>query len=331
LSAEPDRIAVRDLLAEYLYGGRLSSEDSITVSGPRYAGYNSRVFKVACPQLPSVCALKFCLVARTLEPDSASARHQFTTLKKIARATPAGNHLRVPAPVFLIEDQGVLLTEWVSGKNLSDIFFSIGCSRRRADHLIKQAAAWLYYFHAANRRSPGTLDTANKLGIIARHETVKDPIFAYCHLLLRQLAEASGAMVLPRSWVHGDFKADNLIFSRKRVFGLDIHAKHKHVVINDIAEFLNQIELDLTPWRCPQLYSYKTSLFQTFITRYCGNIRAASLRQMELALTWFRAYKLLHRWNIVCSRRYDPLRSYLFARQYRSAVAAITRDLESFL
>jgi hypothetical protein len=46
----------------------------------------------------------------------------------------------------------------------------------------------------------------------------------------RRSAAAAASIDLKRSWLHGDFKTDNLIVSGQRIVGIDLQIKHENAV-----------------------------------------------------------------------------------------------------
>jgi hypothetical protein len=283
--------------------------------------------------LPYPCALKLCLKTRTAESDPEVARRQFATLAKVARAIPANDDYRVPRPHLLMKPEGAVLMEWVAGKRLTEKLFVFGGSSQRAQVLLESAAAWLRNFHAGHPQPPSILDAGEKLDNLDEmweHDAVKGRFFDHSRSVLMQSADAATSIALPRSWVHGDFKSDNLIFSRGRMFGVDVHAAYDGIVMYDIAAFLNHIELNLNRWKHPQLWFYKLRLFRHFVERYLEGSRI-SFEQARLPLAWVRLYMLLSGWERIRTGMKGSLRGRFLERQYRAALVRVSLELEECL
>jgi thiamine kinase-like enzyme len=193
-----------------------------------------------------------------------------------------------------------------------------------------RAATWLREFHAARSLPPRKLDTDEKL------ETI-DRIGKRCghnHMLFQQAQAAlhrherqARSIALSASWVHGDFKPDNLILSKEAIFGIDIHARSEGNVLYDIAQFLNGFDLNVSSWRTPQLRFHTHDLFDHFVKCYLDDSNM-TIEQVAAPLYWVRLYMLLYGWRDIGMTMRGSLRGCFLRRQYRQATARALLDLE---
>jgi aminoglycoside phosphotransferase (APT) family kinase protein len=292
------------------------------IKGPISVRDNSHLFHAECSHYPTPLAVKLCLRPHTLQPDQDSAQQQYEALCRAWDAMGTDPELSVPRPYNVRADSGLLAVEWVSGATMTERLFSWHCNRTRAQQLIARAARWLRRFHACGALPPGTLDVDEKLVFVREMETrrsVSDPIFARSLSLLRGSAAAAGAVTLERSWLHGDFKSDNLIVSSERTVGIDVQLRHENPVVYDLAPFMNYLELRLwhpSGWR---LLAARNLLGSTFLETYCGG-RADAI---ALPLAWIRLYLLLGEWYTARSHAASPVRGFVLDLCYRSVAERI--------
>jgi len=131
-----------------------------------------------------------------------------------------------------------------------------------------------------------------------------------------------GEIDVPVSWVHGDFKTDNIMTSVDRAVGIDTGANFENVILLDLSHFLNQLELSLFDPRSIRMLSKRQTLVDRFKGGYGGFTESE-----EMCLTWFRLLAAIRLWaEHQCQEksilhRYDNLR-------YRYLVRSLIRDLQ---
>ena len=208
----------------------------------------------------------------------------------------------VPEPYFLYEQRGLVAMEWIPGKDMTTRLLS-GCTLSEAEQMMHRAAEWLHCFHVAGRLPPGRLDVEDKVeqvnGELGHSPLARDPVFSRALQCMRETAADAGTVVLDRSWIHGDFKTDNLIVTGERTIGLDIHTRMENVVFYDIAPFLNYLDLKLLHPRAWRLWRSRTRLVEAFLIRYGINGSDAAM----LSLCWVRLFSLLSVWDGVARRQ----------------------------
>jgi hypothetical protein len=231
-----------------------------------------------------------------------------------------------------METDAALLVEWIQGEKLSDILFGLGCTKGNAYSLVEQAAIWLRSFHAARSLPFGMLDTDLKLHKIEgmyNDRLVNDKTFKRGFSVLTASAKPASEVETPRSCGHGDFTTDNLIMSNGAVVGIDIHDINDGLVIEDIAQFFNQMEIDMRLWKSPQLRHHRYALFRIFMDTYLAG-SGVSLERISFPLTWIRTYTLLKGWHNLYIKKRGLAHKFFLEKVYRSATDIVLRDLENF-
>jgi hypothetical protein len=209
---------------------------------------------------------------------------------------------------------------------MTDLLFSWGCTAARAQQLIGQAGQWLKVFHSAHVLPRGYLDVDEKLALtrhIERDRSVRDRVFRRAVTVLRRSAGAAAAMPLARSWLHGDFKSDNLMISGSRTVGIDLHLRHENAVVYDLAPFLNYIDLRLCHPSGWKLLHSRERLHATFLNTYF----AATPEDVVLPLAWVRLYLLLAEWYTAHSSAGSSFRARLIDACYRSVASRVCRAI----
>jgi tRNA A-37 threonylcarbamoyl transferase component Bud32 len=296
------------------------------VTGPLAVRQNSRLFQARCPQVDGALAVKICLRPHTDAVDSRAAQGQYETLGRVHRAMGGRAELSVPAPCLVIPEAGLVASEWVQGQTIAALLFSWRCSGTRARELVARAARWLRRFHACHTAVPGCLEVEEKLQFITGLQAgsgVRHPLFNEAVACLQDSAGAAAAVLLERSWVHGDFTADNLMIAGPRTLGIDVDVRFENSVIHDLAPFLNHLELRaFHPGGWPRALSLE-DLGRTFVESY-GSATGGAI---ALPLAWLRLCMLLQGWITARRNAASPLRARFTDLSFRTVAARLVRSL----
>jgi len=161
----------------------------------------------------------------------------------------------VPRPYLLDRERALLAIEWIDGVMMTASIASWRSGAVHAHGLMGQAGTWLRHFHRAHPLGNGSLDVAEKLRHLSEYDgsaLAQESVFAQGVAELRRSAAAAASINLERSWIHGDFKTDNLIVSGQRIVGIDVQSRYENTVAYDLAPFINHLELTFcqpTVWR----------------------------------------------------------------------------------
>jgi hypothetical protein len=272
-------------------------------------------------------AVKICLRPGTTEADREAAQRQYETLLRVHDAMGDGGEHSVPRPCLLLAEQALLATEWVAGQSMTALVFSWRCSSTKAATLVARAARWLRHFHACHRLDPGPLDAGEKLAFLSQLQGAMpgNARFARAVEALRASAARASNTPLERSWVHGDFTADNVMVAGARTVGVDIDVRHENTVIHDLAPFLNYLELRVfhpDGWR--HAFSVER-LSRTFVEAYFQGPGGG----IATPLAWLRLYLLLQGWLTARSKPGRFLRSSAVDVSYGTVASRLLKVLES--
>jgi serine/threonine protein kinase len=231
----------------------------IVVRGPVRSGRYSDIYRARVPGMDTELAVKCLVDPATGEPDRATAQRQFEAFDRVHHAMPANARFRVPRPYLAVPNDGLVVVEWISGRSMTEMFLSRDLTLAQARALMRRAAQWLRCFSDSGMAPAQSLDIAEKLdaipsmeALLGRHRSAQEAFAA-----LRLHAERAGALALTTSWLHGDFKTDNLLVDADDTVGIDLHVRHQNAVTHDLAAFLNHWELTIChprawrwrPWR----------------------------------------------------------------------------------
>ena len=199
---------------------------------------------------------------------------------------------------MLCESRAELVTEWVDGDSMTGAIARHPLSFENAEHLCMLAGKWLAAFHGAHVLASGPLDIHGKLGQVdemLRDTPVRSVNFDQAVEFLTMSAIDAARASLPRSWIHGDFKLDNMLVATDRVVGIDVQAAFENVVVHDLASFLNHLSLLLLGPRFLRLRLAQAHLLDTFCRSY-GLDRGYDV---AFALRWSMLFQLLQVWTEV--------------------------------
>jgi len=239
--------------------------------------------------------VKICIDDATGSPVPEMAVAEFGALARVHEAMGAGR-FSVPEPMVLREQAAEIAIEWIDGLTLRQELARRPFSVANAERLCSLAGQWLNAFHGARVLPPGALDLDDKLAQVhamAEARPVPDRLFRSAVEFLCEAAALAGRPRLPRSWIHGDFKPDNLMVSGDRVVGVDVHASFENVVVYDLASFLNQLSLFL----CSPRFVLLRISWDRLRTVLCREYGLDADPAVRLALQWVMLFQLLDMWQ----------------------------------
>ena len=235
---------------------------------------------------------KLPLLPGTTRPDSARAESEYQVLVGLQSRFAQDHEYGTLFPVAYLGESGLLITRRFDGHDL------LRCLRPRTllDHC-RHAGTWLRRLHDA---CPGSCDEG-PLGAADRIDSLQQSYRALFagHPAVRAAYEklsdeAAGLETRPfrRTWNHGDFKPENILFDGRKYVGMDMLLRDRAPVLYDLASFLNHLLLAGRTFR----YRYVRVLYkqaeQQLLTGY-GDMDDSDRR----AIRWLQSYFLLHYWG----------------------------------
>lgn len=321
--------SIRKTLEARLGSGEESGEVACVVTGPKFQLENSNIFYAECSAYPVPLAIKQCFGPGRAGPAGADARSQFDALRQVSERMADDGGFTVPTPFDLIEDAGLLITEWISGRPLTGLLTDPRTPFAYKLDYVERAGRWLRNMHAAHMLSPGPVlvdDMLDQLTAImagpSRHlffakvmGKVMDDLVA--------VAASVREVDLPRSWLHGDYKPDNVLIASDRTVGIDLELKFENCVVFDLAHFLNHLSLACYRPKGLLLLPREPGLAAAFLTGY-GN---ESLRAQPLALAWVRLHGVVRLWRSRAGTMSSAARAYYLSWCFQRVAAQVSREL----
>lgn len=284
----PNEQNIREWLADELNEG----PSAVTVYAVDLNRRYSRIFKAVAPALPHPVAVKVCLDPDTSLPSRSSAADQMDALNKAVNS--AGPPCRLPRAYKLLVERGCLVTEWIDGQPLDKLWRF----RKRPSEIVaecKKAATWLRNLHQRGYVGHEQFDASGWLRRLSKDigdaspEFKELPIVRGALSLLFDSQKAVSSDRLAVSWIHGDFKPGNIVIWGRDVTGLDLHLRHKEVVLRDISSFLLELHLMAMEPGHITLLPIERPLEDAFLVEYFEGKPpfAAQWAKLHLALsTW---------------------------------------------
>jgi len=323
-ASSPSPLPDADAIGEVVRRG-LGSAGSITVRGPVRTGRYSNVFRVAVDGLATELAVKALIDPESGGPDAATALRQYDALRRVHDAMAGNDGLRVPRPFFVAPAEGVVAVEWIAGASMTETLLSRATSVDDAHALMRRAAAWLGCFARAGRVETVPLDVRNKLDAIASLDAALGgfPPARQAFAALRAHASDAGNVALETSWLHGDFKADNLLVDRDNTVGIDLHIRHRNAIVHDAAAFLNHWDLTVCDPRAWRWRKWRKELARSFL----HTLDSSYLGDKRVAFAWIALHVMLGNWNEFTRRRRNSAKHLYLQFCFRSIVRRMTREL----
>ena len=282
----------------------------------------SRVYRVALEG--RVIAVKECLDGAGT-PDPANARREHAALCALARATQeAGCAPLGPLPLVLCDDVAAFAMTWAEGRPLTQAVLDRRTTLAHAGSLGEAAGTWLRRFHGLAATDASTHDFTDRIdyaaGIAGR--APRDRLLARASHVLAELAARAAAVAMPRSWIHGDMKSDNLIVGAGATLGLDVQLADRNTVVYDVAPFLNHLALLALSVKGVLRRQALHALRDGFLRAYSDEAA-----QWNLPIAWLRTYLLMQ--ASAPAARGSALRRAIAAWPTRRALAGALHELEA--
>ena len=275
---------------------RSLAQPGVTIDRLLTARDNSLIYEARVGDEPArKLAIKCCLVPGTRKVDSVTAQAQFDALGRAHAALAAiGAHDAVPRPMALAPAFGAYAMAWIEGRTLTQLLRHEARLPVALDAM-RKAGRWLALLHQAGPMRIGAPDMASKIEFVAemQRRAHSRPAISRGLALLAQTKSQVAATPACLSWLHGDFKTDNLMVTAQGVVGIDVHLGLENSVENDIAQFLNHFELSVMTRSMRRLRPANGDLVTAFVR---GHHDAGVAHGVEL-LAWLRLWTALTAWH----------------------------------
>ena len=276
-------------IASRLAAGEAGATPTVSVE-PVSATNNSRTFRLTAPDLDRD------LLVKATDPDKAA--EEYRALEYVAARFGPGRY-RVPQPVTLLADEGLLCMTWVDGRLARDVLEARSAPDARQAAIVA-AGAWLAYFHALERGAERPLDVAGKLALVDAHLAMLDEnarhssVAGRARAWLAANAGEVGLIPVTHGLVHGDYKPENLLLAETATTGIDFTAARDGAQIMDVAQFANHLLLERVRPRGFRAWGKARQWADQFTSAYIDAGAAAP----SLPLLWLRVTHLLRFWSL---------------------------------
>lgn len=260
-----------------------SHPEPIRIEGPVFRGINSIVYKGHGSFFSGPVAIKLC----RLTNDAEGAAYQYEALVRVSQRYPTGNGMTVPEPVVVIADHGILVTRWIDGVALKVLLRDAHQNQTEICSCLARAGEWLRRFHDCYPNRSAPVDVAHHFDLVTRAiagHGGESALVARALDVARKSAQTLADIPVPWSWIHGDFKPENVLLGGNQTVGLDMGARFDGPVLLDIAYFLNHLELDLLHPRAIRLIPHGKRLRDAFCEGYDLRVHTPS----TAPLSWLR-------------------------------------------
>lgn len=188
----------------------------------------------------------------------------------------------------------VLSMEYLKGENMEERMRRV--DRKGFDDCLRLSAAWLRGLH----RTPPLL---GKMGsdsgtMLLRLESDceamagRDTMVAEALMCMRSNLVSVSSVPVVRVPLHGDFKASNLIWTPRGVYGIDVGLHFKNPGVMDAAQFVANVLLNRRNITSVASEHDATAILDVFLEAYGDNTE-----QNRKLTTWWLQYFLLSRWQ----------------------------------
>ncbi len=284
---------IEQILADRFQSGDLDFQWH--VSAPVAIQDSSTVFRGHCSQGGPEIAIKVFT--------NGEAQVQYTALLYAWEHFSQDERLTVPQPFAFIEEENILLMEWIHTRPLTD---SILASPASACSYLRTAGQWLRRFHEI-KKLPGTTLNTNELLQASTNEIVaaelnNDNVLSSGYRLLETTAQEVNKQLIPQGVVHGDFKPDNIFVTETGAKGIDFDARFHSTVTRDLAHFINH--LMLITWEPKSIWNRLAWQRENFRDEFLSGYKSKSMNIPINSLLWMQLHSFL---RIYITQKSRPL------------------------
>lgn len=234
---------------------KISNNDRWKITGSVIQSRQCQIFKAE----ESTSGLTLAIKHYSNSTSDVAPKQQYEAFQRCHTTMANGNATyRVPATYFINQKHRIFAMEWISGKSLHSLCWRPFQSNRITNDHLERSGRWLRHFHESGEIRQEKINFSHTLKSIEKQiERVgpkyhQDPSFAASYLELEQIIEQLPGDNHPTALLHGDFTPANLLFSEKRVTGLDIWATVRGSIYSDIARIMTYLSvaypLAIPPW-----------------------------------------------------------------------------------
>ncbi len=209
----------------------------------KYHSPFSQVYLVSSTKLP------FPLAVKIITADGVTSTEQYDGLTEASRRLGTNSKFRSPRPVQHFHKLNALTMEWIPGKTLSELVLSAVTTKSEILGAVIGTGQWLRRATASDEAETQQLDSErldlelNEL-VAKTYQEGTYPKFIIDGLsCLRENKSTVAKISTPGGFLHGDFKAENILLSDELIYGLEYSGKFLSSTIYDISYFLVNFEL----------------------------------------------------------------------------------------
>ncbi len=284
-----DAVQIERLLSDH-FGVPRAGSGRIRVRGPLAANSYSTVFRGDGDAFPGSVAIKQFLRDHFGASPAEAGRAYYTALVGLSSAE--GLRLSVARPLALLDNYGLVVTSWIDGPTLPAwLLVTSGAESR---DMVRKAGIWLARLHELTRIQCRPHDVSDALARLdAEIAEIGAPgrVVNRAIALLRTTSSYVAEQPVPWSQSHGDFKPANLIVCKNEISGFDLDLLVTAPAVNDVAHFLNHLQLLFYSPRALLRRHEAAALIRSFDQGYADE-SGAELPQ--LALVWERLRNATH-------------------------------------
>jgi tRNA A-37 threonylcarbamoyl transferase component Bud32 len=254
---------------------------------------NSYIAAATCRQCGAEQFLK--KYRRRGDGDGSMAQWEYEVLRQLVGRSEGESGFFLPRVYNLAPHTYALSMEYISGATL-DERIRVAPHRERFDNCLRIAASWLRRLHTLapihDRAGNGSGEILEQLESNCASLTGHNPMVAQALTYMRQSLDAIDDLSAERVVLHGDFKASNLIWTEKGVYGIDLGMRFKNPAAMDIAQFIVNVLLNRR--RIPAIAGDREvgPIVDVFLQGYGDNREA-----MRKLTAWWLLCFLLSRWQ----------------------------------
>ena len=269
------------------------SAPMLSIAGPLAASSFSRVFRGEGNVFPEPVAIKQFLRDQFGGTPIEAARRYFAALQELSECGSQIG-LGVSRPFLMLEASNLVVASWIDGPALSGWLRGAAPANRCA--MLREAGIWLARLHRVTQVDSRPPDLSERLEQTAL-ELAESGRMGRSRLLRRALAALLASSTTlskePVQWarLHGDFKPSNLVVRHGRLFGIDVDLLMTAPVVNDLAHFLNHVEIQFYSIRALLQARQRDDMVAAFLEGYATESCATFPTRL---LSWQRLHNAVH-------------------------------------
>jgi len=319
---------LKSLIVDELANCGFSTSGDVQLIGPLHERPYGMIYQLKIANAPFPFAVKVCRYPTRDEPNIKFSKRQYADLERFYNVLKNDPVHRVSQPICLLEDHAVVVMEWAVGRSAVEYLLDWHCSGKCIEDKIRKAALLLKQLHEKCFQSldyPTVECQLEKIDqLLKSGKNQKNYLYRF-NEQLKLLAPEVRKTKIPFVYIHGDYQPSNIIFSKDKVYAIDVTYSRVEAANIDVVTLLNTLSRIFLLPKGFRLLPIKNRIFNAFYKEYYGD----NYKQSLFVLTWMMLQDQLRFYLENAGSNSRSLKNFYFDISQRRLMTGLLKELNS--